>query len=62
MFHPIITNQLAKIRYNEMLEEAEQYRRAKKFSQKRSWQLPKLSHLFAGRKSDESTAVSVQAQ
>ena len=62
MFHPIITNQIAKVRYNEMLKEAEQYRQAKKMGQVQPWRLPQLSNLFTSRKAAKRTAVSVQAQ
>ena len=62
MSHPIIDQENGKIRYNEMLKQAEQYRQARKITRARTFRLPKLRNLFAGRKSEESTAVVTQAR
>lgn len=55
-------NENAKARYNEMLQSAEQYREAQKFETKRTFNFPKLSNLFTGRKSQKQTAVAHQAR
>jgi hypothetical protein len=62
MLHPTIMNENAKARYNEMLQSAEQYREAQKFETKRTFNFPKLSNLFTGRKSQKQTAVAHQAR
>jgi hypothetical protein len=50
MLHPTIINKNATIRYNEMLQSAEQYRQAKKLSHGRTFNWPNLSSWFTGRK------------
>lgn len=58
MLHPYIANENGKIRYEQMLKTAEQQRRANKVNNGWSFSLPKVSNLFAGRKSTQKTAAS----
>ena len=60
MLHPIILYELAKLRYHELLQAAEQYRLAQKLRGKRPLHLPRFDHFFGGRKPQGGTAVSIQ--
>jgi hypothetical protein len=62
MLHPTIINKNATIRYNEMLQSAEQYRQAKKLSHGRTFNWPNLSNWFTVRKPEKKTAVATQAR
>lgn len=60
MLHPIILYELAKLRYLELLQAAEQYRLVQKLKGKRPLRLPGIDRFFSGRKPEGGTTVSLQ--
>ena len=60
MLHPIILYELAKARYLDLLQAAEQYRLRQRLEGKRPLRLPRFNHFFTGRKHEGGTAVSIQ--
>lgn len=59
MLHPIVLYEIAKARYYEMLQTAEQYRRVRKFSNGRAYGLPNLNNSFTGQRPKEKTTLSI---
>jgi hypothetical protein len=57
MYPPLIDSANAKARQKELLDTAERYRQAKKFSEPRTFRWPKLGNLFSRRKVKKQTAV-----
>lgn len=62
MLFSIIDPKNSESRLNEMIKQAEEYNQAKKYNQGRTFRLPKLSNLFAGRKSEYGTLADTQAR
>ncbi|MCL4262902.1 MAG: hypothetical protein KJ069_06790 [Anaerolineae bacterium] len=60
--HPIILYELAKARYNELLQAAEQYRRCQQLMGNWPLPLPRLTHFFPGGRHEGETAVSIQTR
>lgn len=62
MYPPSIERENVLARQNEILQAAEQYHRAKKFSDSRTFRWPKLSNFFSSRKAEKQTTALTQAQ
>jgi len=59
MLHPIVLYEIAKARYYEMLQAAEQYRQARKLSVERAYGLPIVRNSFTGQKPEEKRTLSI---
>ena len=60
MLHPIVLYEIAKARYYEMLQAAEQYRQARKLSVRRAYGLSiVMSNSFTGQKPEEKRTLSI---
>ena len=59
MLHPIVLYEIAKARYYEMLQAAEQYRRARKSNSERTYNLPNLNNPFTDQRPKETTTLSI---
>ena len=59
MLHPIVLYEIAKARYYEMLQSAEQYRQARKLSVECAYGQPIVRNSFTGQRPEERKTLSI---